>query len=135
MYKKLSSEINITNLVTMRERGMGNREIAKALGISPSTVIRYIGKQPADLRKRPTYVPEKESCGMIHGTDKKPVLECVSSITRYCGLVNTYQIDAVKKTVNIYPSDTSLEYNATDLDYLIAELVDIKNIIMGGVRS
>lgn len=51
MYRKLSSDIDLDTLYSMRRQGMNNQEIADALGVSLNTVYRHIGKQPSELCK------------------------------------------------------------------------------------
>lgn len=51
MYRKLTSDIDLETLYSMRRQGMNNQEIADALGVSLNTVYRHIGKQPVELRK------------------------------------------------------------------------------------
>lgn len=45
--KKL--DVSHSELMTMREEGLSNQEIAERLEISPNTVWRYIGPQPKDM--------------------------------------------------------------------------------------
>lgn len=66
----LMREVSMSELLHMREDGMSNHEIAKALDVSYQTVLRMIGKQPSSLRKpavrgfampvNASPVPEKE---------------------------------------------------------------------------
>lgn len=44
--------VSKTELLTMREQGMTNNEIANSLGIDRSTVYNYIGKMPDELKKK-----------------------------------------------------------------------------------
>lgn len=44
-------EVSPGELLHMREDGMSNQEIAKALDVSYQTVLRVIGQQPSSLRK------------------------------------------------------------------------------------
>ena len=46
----LSKSVSIQELRYMRDQGMNNREIAKALDVSPATVGRYLG--PQDIKAR-----------------------------------------------------------------------------------
>lgn len=49
---KLSKSVSVAELMHMREVDhLSNRDISKRLGISIRTVYRYIGNQPAGLRK------------------------------------------------------------------------------------
>ena len=52
MGKSLQKEINRSELERMRESGMTNQDIANSLEISVSTVYRYIGAQPPQLRRK-----------------------------------------------------------------------------------
>ena len=49
MAKKLSNQISISELMTMRESGMSNKDIASSLDVSYSYVVKAIGPQPAEL--------------------------------------------------------------------------------------
>lgn len=44
--------VDKTELLTMREQGMTNNEIAESLGIDRSTVYNYIGGMPEKLKKK-----------------------------------------------------------------------------------
>lgn len=48
---KLTDSVSVEELLTMRECGLGNAEIAKRLDTSPATIYKYIGKQPKALNK------------------------------------------------------------------------------------
>jgi hypothetical protein len=49
---KLGKSISVAEMLHMRnEEGLSNGEIAKRLGCTTNTVIRYIGKQPHGVRK------------------------------------------------------------------------------------
>lgn len=50
--RRLSNEISISELQTMRENGMTNEEIAKSLEITQQTVRRYIGNMPKSMWKK-----------------------------------------------------------------------------------
>ena len=44
--------VDRTELLTMREQGMTNNEIAESLGIDRSTVYNYIGGMPEELKRK-----------------------------------------------------------------------------------
>lgn len=44
--------VDKTELLTMREQGMTNNEIAECLGIDRSTVYNYLGGMPEELRRK-----------------------------------------------------------------------------------
>ena len=50
--KRLTDEISVSELETMRESGMTNAQIAKNLDVSVHTVMRYIGKMPQEMRRK-----------------------------------------------------------------------------------
>lgn len=56
---KLPDSVSVEELLTMRECGLGNAEIAKRLDTSPATIYKYIGKQPKELNKPTGYRAHK----------------------------------------------------------------------------
>ena len=50
---KLTDSVSVEEMLTMRECGLCNAEIAKRLDTTPTTIYKYIGKQPKELN-RPT---------------------------------------------------------------------------------
>lgn len=53
-------DVTIDEMLQMREQGMGNQDIADALGTTVATVRKYIGNQPKELYKaRGGYHPPK----------------------------------------------------------------------------
>lgn len=86
MYRKLTSDVDLETLYSMRRQGMNNQEIADALGISYNTVFRYIGKQPSELRKsgiRAKAVsqpqPEDESSACLAVANRILILESMQN--------------------------------------------------------
>ena len=55
MGKSLLKEVSREELLTMRESGMTNRDIANSLDVSIATIYRHIGAQPPGLRRRYEY--------------------------------------------------------------------------------
>lgn len=52
-YEKLSNSVSVAEMMHMREvEGLSNQEIAERIGATKKTVYRYIGAQPAGLRKK-----------------------------------------------------------------------------------
>jgi transposase len=80
----MSRKIYVTasEMRTMREEGMSNRDIANALDISYQTVVRYIGKQGGRMDSLeafrdtpPKKATVKEEPVVIPKYEPKPVLE------------------------------------------------------------
>lgn len=45
MRRKLTDDVDISTMLTMRRQGMSNKQIASALGVSPTTIYKYIGRK------------------------------------------------------------------------------------------
>lgn len=52
MRESLKNSVTPQEMLTMRDTGMTNAQIAAALDVTPQTVYRYIGKMPSDLRSK-----------------------------------------------------------------------------------
>ncbi len=48
---KLTDSVSVEEMITMRECGLGNAEIAKRLDTTVATIYKYIVKQPKELNK------------------------------------------------------------------------------------
>ena len=48
---KLTDSVSVSELMTMRESGLTNAEIAKRLDVTPAAIYKYIGKQPPEISK------------------------------------------------------------------------------------
>lgn len=48
---KLTDSVSVEEMLTMRECGLCNAEIAKRLDTTPATIYKYIGKQPKELNR------------------------------------------------------------------------------------
>lgn len=54
MSRSILKDIDIETLYAMRrDEELNNAEIADRIGVSTQTVYRYIGKQPAELKRKP----------------------------------------------------------------------------------
>lgn len=54
MYRrKIMDDVTVAEMQKLREQGMSNQEIADSLECSYNSVVRFIGKQPKELRKKP----------------------------------------------------------------------------------
>lgn len=58
MGKSLLNEVSRDELLSMRESGMTNQDIANTLGVSINTIYRHIGAQPPGMRKNHVYIHE-----------------------------------------------------------------------------
>ena len=69
------SDMDKTELLAMRERGMSNREIAEAVGCHFNTIIRLIGPQPREITNRSIHEGWKKRVDML--MDGTPAVEPV----------------------------------------------------------
>lgn len=51
MKTRISKQVSVSEMMTLREQGLTNKQIADRLDIGYSTVCAYIGRAPAGLRK------------------------------------------------------------------------------------
>lgn len=101
----MSQRIGITasEMLTMRESGMSNRDIAKSLDISYATVVNYIGKQGRRMEGLAAFKdapPKKEEAKeevkpVIPKYEPKPVLE------RFAVGYYDITIDAERRVISI----------------------------------
>lgn len=104
MYRKLSKDIDISALNSMRSSGMSNRQIADRIGVSTVTVRKYIGNQPRGLRMSPgSYLYSKECGGEVEQkpVSNKPSLSLISSRLTLKGDCNDYVVDTASGTVEV----------------------------------
>lgn len=127
----LLNDVSITELLTMRETGMSNYDIAESLEVSEATVYRLIGKNPKGTprrRRTPEIVetpikrtaePEIEACLAVQYRN----IECVGSY-------GTYMIDcAVKSIFATYGDDMEFVVSFDKLGEMIKELTAIQRQI------
>lgn len=132
MYRKsLASEMDISELQTMRQNGMTNRQIAENLGISQNTVYRYIGKQPAMLRAVPgTYsaaVNKREDNLTVLPSSAKPgKLRIIAQTSIVAGKYHQYTVN-LPGCVTIAGSDNGngLKLAKKDMEEYITELMEV----------
>ena len=119
MFKRL--ELNDSELLTMRESGMTNQDIANSLGVSYNTILRRIGA--ADFRRvggAPSFSkpkkppePEYEACLVVQTEQIKAA-----------GLKFSYTIAPNDSTVEVF-GDGEIKVKFEDLPDLIKELTAI----------
>lgn len=134
--RRLSKDVDMTTLYSMRDQGMSNQEIADTLGVSYMTILRYIGKNP-NRAKRSTSVRKARS------TNPDPVVPTkkydqpdivkeaalVSGDILYSmqGSVGTYEINPKEKTIRICKDRITYD----ELDTVITELSRIRDNLKG----
>lgn len=66
--RRLTDSVSVDELLKMRESGMTNSDIARALDVSYYTVLRYIGNQPGRAARHAyTPKPVKPHCKSLGG--------------------------------------------------------------------
>lgn len=148
--RKLSKDVDMTTLYSMRDQGMSNQEIADTLGVSYMTILRYIGKNPnrakrsTSVRKaNPTnpdpVVSTYDQPDTVKEANPDPVVSTkkydqpdtvkeaalVSSDILYSmqGSVGTYEINPKEKTIRICKDRITYD----ELDTVITELSRIRD--------
>lgn len=132
MYRKLSDDVDVSTMLSMRESGMPNPQIAERLGCSYKTVLKYIGKQPKELNMvrvndfkpvienpDPNVVNYKKVC--------PPILKVVSTVSTLEGDLNKYIIDTGGRSVEISGVVEGI-LDDKSLSRFIKELMEIKQI-------
>ena len=127
MGQKLSNSVSVQEMLTMRERGMTNRQIAESLECCYATVLQYIGKQPAGLRAEyGEYAHKKEEVE----TERPPVLTKISCIETYLGEDNKYRVDKDFGRVTVTrTSDGDMTFDKSKLEKYITELLDVLSML------
>lgn len=80
MMKPLHKEVSQSEMLTMRDEGMSNEEIASHLGVSYQTVLRYIGKQPKSIKRSPREGTEESRREQKQATSKRVLAPSLSLI-------------------------------------------------------
>lgn len=132
MYRKLSDDVDVSTMLSMRESGMPNPQIAERLGCSYKTVLKYIGRQPKELNMvrvndfkpvienpDPDVVAYKKVC--------PPILKVVSTVSTLEGDLNKYIIDTGNRSVEISGVVEGI-LDDKSLSRFIKELTEIKQI-------
>lgn len=121
MFRKLTSDIDLETLYSMRRDGMNNQAIAEALGVTSQTVYRYIGKQPPELRA----VHRRVSAASVPQCEEE-IPACLAVANRTImlrGAHLVYDLDLKKQTLQVISETGSgLELTLDELNDVIAEL-------------
>lgn len=130
--RRLSKDVDMTTLYSMRNQGMSNQEIADTLGVSYMTILRYIGKNPnrakrsTSVRKaNPTNPDPVVSTKKYDQPDIVKEAALVSGDILYSmqGSVGTYEINPKEKTIRICKDRITYD----ELDTVITELSRIRD--------
>ena len=154
MKKKLCHEISISEMLTMRQEGLTNKQIAERLDISVSTVYQYIGRRSeavkhAAVQGKPCPIPtplnltdEKENEPMPkEEAPKAPVLPTSMTLLKEShtydlrGIACIYHLDTGSRIVEMKDDgDCSITglIDACNLPTLIHELQEILAILEKG---
>ncbi len=124
----LHKDISQSELLSMREQGMSNSEIAEALGVGYQTILRNIGKQPREIRRsrkaltksdfleKKMNLPEEEAPVACLAVRKSPL--CLT------GSVADYELDSEREKITITNAqrDYYFRLEASNLEQFIREL-------------
>lgn len=121
MFRKLTSDIDLETLYSMRRDGMNNQAIAEALGVTSQTVYRYIGKQPPELRA----VHRRASAASVPQREEE-IPACLAVANRTVmlrGAHLVYDLDLKKRTLRVVSEvEPGLELTLDELSDVISEL-------------
>ena len=133
--RKLTKDVEVSTMMSMRDQKMSNKQIADRLGVSVVTVRKYIGKQPSDIPRdykinnfEPVIdapVPAKQV--LDYKTFTKPSLRVVSTRSTLEGDTNKYIIDTSSSTIEVSGLMNGI-LDLPTLDSLIGELKEIRSI-------
>jgi predicted DNA-binding transcriptional regulator AlpA len=123
--RRLGLDISKSEMLSMRENKMNNKQIAERLGVSVTTVYRYIGKQPKGMPREYKCRPEPKP--EVVKIIARPSLKLVSTVTLLKGDTSEYRIDSVKNIVEISGLLNGILDPAT-IDQTIRELTEVKNV-------
>ena len=110
--QRLLNEISIDELLTLRNEGYSNAEIAEFLEVTPNTIWRLIGKNPPGIgrtrwRDHKKIVPKKysdipEKPEEVPEEPPKVLLQVVDRKVRMKGMWGTYDIFAAEQAIDMY---------------------------------
>lgn len=128
--RRLTDSVSVDELLKMRESGMTNSDIARALDVSYHTVLHYIGNQPGRAARHAyTPKPVKSHCKSLGGgngmSESAPACLAVSGrIVSLEGICGSYMVDAINSTITIDTGwcEKSIDMPADKLPDFINEL-------------
>ena len=152
MSRPLTKEISVSEMMTMRESGMSNEEIANSLDVSVMTIYRYIGKQPREItianrqngvataRERKADIESVDRDRIIRKKEAPIIPACLAVMARRYelhGETADYEVDMVIGSITLKLNREAAEHStlllkAEELEGLIAELSAIKRKVQAG---
>lgn len=143
MRKKLSHEISVSEMLTMRQEGLTNKQIAERLDVSVSTVYQYIGRRSeavkhAAVQGKPCPIPTpvsspepddlitvKENTPMMkEEAPKAPALPTSMPLLKES---HTYDLQGIACVFHVDTGNHTLELK-DDGDCSIVGLIDAYNL-------
>ena len=132
MKGKITDEVSIEEMRTLREEGLSNREIGRRLDVSYETVRKYLGNQPKGIRA-------------VYGSLRRPVeeapvtpvtpqhtLQMEIQTTCYKGECARYTVDSMGMVeIRMMGSEDPkpITINKDRLQTYILELMDLYNML------
>ena len=152
MRKKLSHEISISEMLTMRQEGLTNKQIAERLDISVSTVYQYIGRRSeavkhAAVQRKPCPIPApalpfevttavKENVPMMkEEAPKAPVLPTSMPLLKEShtydlqGVACVFHLDTGSHVVEMKDASDSTITGMIDADNLPAFIRELQEVL------
>ena len=107
MGKSLHKDLDRSELEYMREGGMTNQDIANALGVSLSTIYRYIGAQPQGFRRKRNYDLDEQPPVIVKQDEppKEAALVVEDRAISLAGLFAGYRINVKSKEIIVFVED------------------------------
>lgn len=137
--RSLLKDVSISELMSMRDSGMSNAEIADSLGVSYATVLHAIGRQPSRAVMNNTSIATVEQehepeviSSVLADVDDMPVMPAPKSTltvksreVRLDGVVCMYEVSDTEKTVVLRQAIDDVDIPFDKLPLVIAELQEI----------
>lgn len=132
MPKLLLKEVSLQELQKMRESGMSNRQIAESLDCGYSTICRYLGRAPSNIRQ---YGKQRENPHKLEEAQEPvPLLQTISKTVELEGTNNLYTLYELMGVVRIADKGhaEARQYDKNGLETYIAELIDVLAMMKQG---
>lgn len=141
MKRPLTDTISVAEMMRMRESGMSNAEIARAVGAGYSTVARYLGAQPGRGGRVSASIPQQaiDIKPRVERTERpveKPteevyegVLPVVNRRVSLKGEFGEYEVDQKDKKVTFAFSDMVAEISYEEWQIFAKEVTAISRHI------